>query len=227
MNYFQTKSFSLQIKDIDTSKRIVKGYFSSFNFVDSDNELITPGAFQKSLVENGVNSSTKRIKHLFNHWDTAGVLQELKEDNFGLYFESQLGRHTLGNDVLMMYEDGIITEHSIGFKTTQSKQVGDVKHLTEVQLWEGSSLDKWGANMNTPALKSDEKANLYIERIDLLTKAIRNGRYSDDRFDELIIQLKQVQQHLYELISTQPDKTTEPETEQKSFDYDKLIELFN
>lgn len=227
MNYFQTKSFSLQIKDIDTSKRIVKGYFSSFNFVDSDNELITHGAFQKSLVENGVNSSTKRIKHLYNHWETVGVLQELKEDDFGLYFESQLGRHTLGNDVLMMYEDGIITEHSIGFKTTQSKQVGNVKHLTEVQLWEGSSLDKWGANMNTPALKSKDKANLYIERIDLLTKAIRNGRYSDDRFDELIIQLKQVQQHLYELISTQPNETTEPETEQKSLDYDKLIELFN
>ena len=59
------KSTAVEIKDVDETNRIVKGYLSSFNTKDSDNDVIRKGAFKKSLKERGVNSkANRRIAHL-------------------------------------------------------------------------------------------------------------------------------------------------------------------
>lgn len=193
------KACNLQIKGLDFKNRIVEGYFASFNTIDSDNDMFVKGAFEKSILENGPNSASKRIKHLFNHWDTAGVIQELTEDATGLRYVSKIGNHTLGSDVLNMYQDGIITEHSVGFQTIRSENDLANKYtiLQEVKLWEGSSLDKWGANMNTPVIKSldefKEWSAHWEKRFDTLTKALR-GRtnYTDETYDNLEIQIMQL-----------------------------------
>ena len=51
---------TMSIKDVDTKSRIVAGYFSAFNNVDSDGDLIKPGAFTKSINERGPGSSSNR-----------------------------------------------------------------------------------------------------------------------------------------------------------------------
>ena len=222
----KTGSCSLEIKGIDFKNRIVEGYFASFGTLDSDNDIFVKGAFAKSIAENGPESSSKRIKHLYNHWDSVGVLQELKEDDKGLYYKSFIGNHTLGNDVLNMYQDGIISEHSVGFQTIQFEQSkdskgSDLRYLKEVKLWEGSSLDKWGANMNTPVLKSvnefNEWSKHWEKRFDALTKALRNRtNYTDETYDNFefqILQLKEAFQFALKqvepLANTQKD---EPQT---------------
>ena len=45
--------FPIQIKDIDGKKGIVTGYFADFNSIDSDGDIIRPGAFSKSISEWG------------------------------------------------------------------------------------------------------------------------------------------------------------------------------
>lgn len=213
----------LTIKDVDGKKGIVTGYFADFNSIDSDGDIIKPGAFSKSIAEWGPNSSKKRIKHLLNH-DTSkplGVIQVLQEDAKGLYYESQLGTHSLGVDFVKMVDSGLITEHSIGFQTIKYNQLkpwsewkpGEAaRELTDLKLYEGSSLTAWGANMNTPltGLKSEQKAQKVSQRIDLLIKAIRNGTFTDDTFDLLEIELKQLQQYMEDM-TTQQDTTTEQE----------------
>jgi len=217
--YYQTKSIPVNVKDIDIPGRIVKGYFASFETLDSDGDIFRKGAFTKTIAEN-----KDRIKHLFNHWDAVGVLQELKEDENGVYFVSQMGRHTLGNDVLLMYEDGIVTEHSVGFQTIKQHKEGKANIIMEVKMWEGSSLDKWGANMNTPVVKSSAKTNEMIKRLQALEKALKEGKYSDDMFVELEIQIKQIQQFLQDT-TQEPDNTTQ-EPEAKDLNIDNLISLF-
>jgi HK97 family phage prohead protease len=217
--YFQTKSIPVNVKDIDMSGRIVKGYFASFETLDSDGDIFRKGAFKKTIEEN-----KHRIKHLFNHWDAVGVLQELKEDGTGVYFVSQMGRHTLGNDVLLMYEDGIVTEHSVGFQTIKQHKEDKSNVITEVKMWEGSSLDKWGANMNTPVVKSAEKVAEMMKRLQTLEKALRDGKYTDDTFIELEIQLKQIQQFLHDTTPEPEISTLEPEA--KDLNINKLISLF-
>ena len=150
----KTSHLPASFKDVDSKKGIVTGYFSHFNNVDSDGDIIRPGAFTKTIREAGPQSTQPRIKHLFNHnpAQPLGKLTDLKEDATGLYYESQIGTHTLGNDFVKMVESGLITEHSIGFKTIKSTSLKDTggEDMTELKLWEGSSLSAWGSNELTP-----------------------------------------------------------------------------
>ena len=232
-------SLLLQIKDVDGKKGIVTGYFSDFNSIDSDGDIIKPGAFQKSISQNGPQSSKPRIKHLLNHDSSKplGVLEVLKEDTKGLYYESRLGTHSLGVDFIKMVDSGLITEHSIGFQTVKYKQLkpwNEWKHgeaareLSELKLYEGSSLTAWGANMNTPltGLKTEQKVRKINDRIDILIKSLRDGTFSDETFDLLEIELKQMQQAMIDL-TTEPEQTTQPDEEKAVADIKQFLKTLN
>lgn len=219
---YDVKSTELSIKDIDGKQGIVVGYFSAFDVKDADNEVVVKGAFKKSIEERGPKSSKPRIKHLLDHnkKNAVATLLELEEDNVGLRYESKAGRHTAGQDWLKMCEDGIITEHSTGAAYPKDKiqNKGGVSYLTEAVLFEGSSLQFLGANGNTPIVSIKEmELDKLSGRFTLLEKAIRNGKYSDAAFKELIIELEAIKSLLNKLIvdeTTQPEHskaTTEPE----------------
>jgi uncharacterized protein len=235
------KNCDLTLKALDVKNRIVEGYFSAFGNVDSDGDIIQMGAAAKSIMEQGPGGKN-RIKHLYNHWDAVGVIEELKEDEVGIRFRSKIGTHTLGNDVLAMYSDGIITEHSFGFNTIKSEQGNidskPVRIITELKMWEGSSLDKWGANENTPVIKSLDDfqrwRETWLKRYDALTKALSSRtNYSDETYENIVVQIQSLKaafevtlEKAKPLASTLP--ITEPFTQQqKGLNSERLTELFN
>jgi len=191
----QYKNLSQGIADVDVKKGIVTGYFSSFDNMDSDGDVIRKGAFTKTINENFA-----RVRHLLDHDATkaVGKIQMLQEDAKGLYYESKAGRHTLGRDFLLMVEDGLITEHSIGFVTIKQKNMGSFNEISEVKLYEGSSLQGWGANEMTPitGMKNFETVS---QMMDNILKAIKNGKYTDETFAKLELQFLQLQKELAEL----------------------------
>ncbi len=210
------KHNDLLIKDLDIAKREVQAYYSSYGTVDSDMDIIAKGAYNKSIAERGPGSVKPRIKHLLNHWDAAGEVKELGEDNKGGWFVSKLGRHTVGKDTMLMYEDGIITEHSHGFEvvksTMETRDGEEIRVIQEGVLWEVTSLDKWGANMNT-GIKSLDDMRVWHNRIDKLIKALKKGEYSDERMELFEIQLKQIQELLKDF-EPGVQSTPPPEPEQ-------------
>lgn len=212
------------IKDLDTKEGIVTGYFSCFGNKDSDGDIIMPGAFAKTIQENGPDSRLKRIKHCLDHRrdQVVGVLQVLKEDTYGLYYESKIARHTLAQDYLKMCEDKVITEHSIGYRVEKGNwdKVTDAYQLLELRLYEGSGLQFWGANPETPVtgIKADELTKNPDEVFTLLTvieKALRNGKYSDETFAKLQTEYDQLGRLLQAKRTTEPDKTTQPDDDGK------------
>jgi HK97 family phage prohead protease len=186
------KNLNQGISDVDVKKGIVTGYFSSFDNMDSDGDVIRKGAFTKTIQEN-----FQRVRHLLDHDATkaVGKILSLNEDNKGLYYESKAGRHTLGRDFLLMVEDGLINEHSIGFVTIKQKKMGHYNEISEVKLYEGSSLQGWGANEMTPitGMKSYESVS---QMMDNILKAIKNGKYTDETFLKLELQLLQLHKEL-------------------------------
>ena len=186
------KNLNQGISDVDVKKGIVTGYFSSFDNMDSDGDVIRKGAFTKTIQEN-----FQRVRHLLDHDATkaVGKILSLNEDNKGLYYESKAGRHTLGRDFLLMVEDGLINEHSIGFVTIKQKKMGHYNEISEVKLYEGSSLQGWGANEMTPitGMKSYESVS---QMMDNILKAIKNGKYTDETFAKLELQLLQLHKEL-------------------------------
>lgn len=226
---YEYKSSHSQVKDVDIKEGIVSGYFSHFGTQDSDGDVIQKGAFTKSINESGPASSKPRIKHLLNHnpGQPLGVITVLKEDETGLYYESKIGTHSLGKDFLKMVESGIISEHSIGFKTIAEKKQDDYNLITDIKLWEGSSLTAWGANMHTPivAMKGTKGFDMVSEKVLLMEKFIKNSDASDEAIQLMQIQLKQLQQYIIDLQSTtEPQISTQPE---KNEDMLLLIKKIN
>jgi HK97 family phage prohead protease len=201
-NIYKYSNFSngASFKDLDIKKGIVTGYFSSFDTIDSYKELVKKGAFKKTIAEN-----FSRIKHLQNHNTSQplGKLQKLSEDTKGLYYESKIGNHNLGVDFLKMVDSELITEHSIGYAVTQYKQREEFLELTEIRLWEGSSLTAWGVNENTPltGLKSIDGIDFdsITLRVKALEKFCKNSDATDETIELLLIEQKQLAQILMDL----------------------------
>jgi HK97 family phage prohead protease len=230
-NIYQIKNGTIgaTIDDVDGKKGIVTGYFSHFNNVDADGDIIRPGAFKKSIKENGPNSAQPRIKHLMNHDPSQplGKLMTLKEDSTGLAYESQIGTHRLGEDFVKMVESGLITEHSIGFRIMKRNQMQPYEEymknpgkgyyeITELKLYEGSSLTAWGANPLTPitGLKSLGDIDVMIAHTNAIEKFCRNTDASDETIEMLLLHSKQLAQLVIDIkSSTPPVETTVPQND--------------
>lgn len=203
------------ITDVDEAKGIITGYFSKFGNIDSDGDMIMPGAFKKSLSEN-----YRRMKHLYQH-DPFKPLSAtknenliLKEDSIGLHFQSTVSQTSWGKDAIRLHVDGVIDENSIGFKTIKSLDKKNYRELNELQLWEGSSVT-WGANefAQTTGTKSIVTGEWVIKKMDSAMKAIRNGKYENEElFDTLDIYFKQLSQLFIDL-TKEPIKAITPEPE--------------
>ena len=133
--HYSVKYADANIIDVSTSSRIVTGFFNSYNFFDSDKDVLIMGAAKKSIEERGVNSNAvAKIKHALNHDLTTlvGKLQVLEETTkngiTGIYFESKIANATLGNDTLINYKEGIYDNHSIGFKYNQLSLIESEKN---------------------------------------------------------------------------------------------------
>jgi len=211
----ETKSIisEFELKDIDEKKGRVLGYFSKFGNIDSDLDMIMPGAFTKSLKENYL-----RLKHLYQHDPTRPLSGTSKgrliisQDKDGLFFDSTITESTWGADAIKLYRDGAIDEHSIGFQTVKKQDRKNYRELTELKLWEGSTVT-WGANemAGTTGIKSMSQTEA-AEKLNTTIKAIRNGDYEHEEiFEALEIKAHRLTQYILNI-----SQTTTPEPEKKA-----------
>ena len=194
----QPHFLSASIKDMDMKEGIVTGYAASFGTMDSDRDIIMPGAFSKTIKEQGPKSTQPRIKHLLNHNTSQpiGNPMSLVEDSKGLLYESKIGTNSVAVDFLKMVDSGLITEHSIGYSTIKKTVTNpdadwreQTTQLHELKLYEFSSLTAWGANQYTPLIGVKSLQSVE-DRIERLIKAIDKGTFTDTTFlflnDELL-----------------------------------------
>lgn len=216
MRFFEVKGIESS-GEVKMNSRTITGYFSRFGNVDSDGDVLVNGAFEKTIKERA-----GLIKHLTDHrFDTDHLIgiPKVWEVNDGAMFETTVSDTQKGNDILKLYRDGVINQHSFGFKTLKSTRKSAYNEISEVQLFEVSTV-VLGANSATPftgfkGMKSEE----LIDRYELLQKCMNNGDYSDDIYPLLKAQLAEVKQQIIEEFikikqtTTQPEQmgTTEPE----------------
>mgnify|MGYP003645545465 FL=1 len=164
--------------DADDKAGIVKGYGSVFGNVDSDGDIITKGAYTKTIKENG-----SRVRYLYQHnmdWPL-GKMINLYEDEKGLVFEAEIPKTRLGKDVTELIKAGVITENSVGILPINKAMVGNHREIREVKLFEISAVT---LAANDQALILDVKGNVDLDKIaqkyDNLAKLIRKGDISDE-----------------------------------------------
>lgn len=243
---YSTKSQNLEIKDLNEGSREVAIYLAIFDNIDADNDIIRPGAFKKSINERGPQSQTNRkIAFLrFHNWEMPiGKFNRLEEDTKGLFAVGKLGNSTLGNDAFNDYKDGIITEHSIGFKYIKDKirfvetdnEGGGFYEVSEVALFEGSAVT-FGANELTNVVEvaktegKGETAQKIADEINIVTKAIINGQGTDERQYNLEMKLKYLNEQLLTLATVDPFNKqsikSEPKNDNSKFDWNIVANKF-
>jgi len=167
-----------ELVDADEKKGIVKGYASYFNNKDSDSDIIRPGAYAKTIKENG-----HRVKYLYQHnmSQPLGKMVELVEDDKGLMFTAEIAKTTLGNDVIELMKAGVITENSVGILPMQKENKMDYREITEVKLYEVSAVTL-AANDQAKILdvKGEKAQENILKRYDALAKLVRKGDISDE-----------------------------------------------
>jgi len=227
---YNYKSLGMEVKDVDVKEGIVSGYFSAFGMVDSDGDIMMPGAFKRSISDWGPNAKG-RIKHLLNHDPSKplGKIQELEEDEYGLKYVSQIGTHSLGKDFIKMVESGLIAEHSIGFKILREQKSGDANQIHEVMLFEGSSLTAWGANENTPMIGMKNMGTIadIQAQIKSFEKFIRDSDVTDETIDLCLIKVKQLAQALEQMSSTEAAIAAPPQQKNDVVPVESFISIIN
>lgn len=148
----------LELKTLDAHGRFA-GYASVFGIVDSQRDIVLPGAFTFTLQERA-----GQVKLLWQHqWDEPiGVITRLFEDARGLYVEGQLLMEVArAREAYALMKAGAVRGLSIGY--TPGRWVRDpdsgVRQLQSVDLWEISLVTTpANAAAQVTVVKSDEEA---------------------------------------------------------------------
>jgi HK97 family phage prohead protease len=211
------------IEDVDMGEGVVKTVWARFGNIDLDNDIILPEAVTKTIRERGP-MGTKLIWSLTDHHSmldhSLGKPNELYVDGDKLVAVTKVVKTRCGIDTLLLYEAGCINQHSIGFATIKADWQNDkqeVRVIKELKLYEGSAV-LWAANPMTETLdiKSIEQKQ---NRLQLLEKAVKDGKFTDETFSLMEIEIKQIQS----LLTTQAAQALEPDyTKQIS---DELLKL--
>jgi HK97 family phage prohead protease len=125
----------------------------------------------------------------------------LEAQEKGIYFESKIAPTSYGKDALVLYAEGIVVQHSIGFSTVKAdydQQTG-IRRIKEIKLYEGSNVTL-GANPETPftGFKSLTMAEIN-DQISKMIKLLKDGSLTDEGFGRLEIALKQFQLEAFTL----------------------------
>jgi HK97 family phage prohead protease len=156
------KAANNSITDVDLGKRTAVTAFATYGSLDRDKDRAHKGMFTKSWRE------FEDVRVFLNHDknQTPGKLFEgsvaksLWEDNNHAYAKMWMGTHTLGDDVLKMMDEKIITDSSyymVPLKYTKNEAGG--YNYTEVFQKEVSVLTHWGAHPESKIISVQKAAN--------------------------------------------------------------------
>ena len=222
MKHYQVKDIGNGVEDVDMATRKVKAVWARIGNVDFDNDVIAPEAFTKTLQERGPagkNLIWSLVDHKASTKHAIGKPEQLYVEGDALIAITPIIETETGEDILKLYEANLINQHSIGFSTIKSETNNDtgVRTLKELMLYEGSAV-LWAANPETPTISlfkgmnPEEVKETLNGRLEKLIKAFKHGTFTDDTFQLLELEIKQIQTAISDLTTQPAAKAVEPDT---------------
>jgi HK97 family phage prohead protease len=171
----ERRDFNLKIKSIDDAGTFV-GMGAVYNNVDLGGDLIEPGAFTRTL------SAGKKFPVLWQHKTDEPIgFCQITDTRDGLQVNGTLElSDPTARKAFTFMKAGVIKGLSIGYDTIQASYDGDVRHLTELKLWEISCVT---FPMNESAVVTGVKSITDADRAKHL-KAINEHRKAIDRHQQ-------------------------------------------
>jgi HK97 family phage prohead protease len=210
------------VEDVDKESRKVKAVWARMNNIDLDNDIISPAAFTKTINERGPQGKNliwSLVDHKTSMKYALGKPKELYVEGDALIAVTEVIETEMGEDMLKLYEAGLINQHSIGFSTIKSEMDNStgIRTITELMLYEGSAV-LWAANPETPTISIYKGMDAEVVketlngRLEKLIKAFKHGTFTDETFSLLEIEIKQIQTAINEITTQPAAKAVEPES---------------
>jgi phage head maturation protease len=213
MKNIETKDIVFELKDMDKQKRTAVIAHAAYNNIDRGKDVSRKGMFNKSWKENKSD-----ISFYLNHNDeqAPGKIVDVFEDNDFAYTKAWLGTHTLGNDTLIMMDEGIIKKSSFGYITEKSNPLSIkgqmVRELKEVAHIETSVLTKMPMNplagvvSVTKMFDSNDIEDLAFS-IKSMERFCKNTKASDECIKNILSEIENIKAILlkYNTANTQKD----------------------
>jgi HK97 family phage prohead protease len=210
------------VEDVDKESRKVKAVWARMSNVDLDNDIISPAAFTKTINERGPQGKNliwSLVDHKTSMKYALGKPKELYVEGDALIAITEVIETEMGEDMLKLYEAGLINQHSIGFSTIKSEMDNStgIRTITELMLYEGSAV-LWAANPETPTIsiykgmEPEVVKETLNGRLEKLIKAFKHGTFTDETFSLLEIEIKQIQTAINEITTQPAAKAVEPES---------------
>lgn len=131
----KTKHVHLEVKALGEEGSF-EGYGSIFGNLDSYGDVVTKGAFLKSIKEKG-----NKIKLLWQHKSDQpiGVWESIEEDEKGLKMKGRLLLSVQqGREAWELLKAGALSGLSIGYQTVKEDYKDGIRYLKEIRLLETS-----------------------------------------------------------------------------------------
>ncbi len=131
----QQMACTLSLKQLE-AEGVFAGYASVFNVVDSQQDIILPGAFKETL-----QGRVADIKLLWQHdmREPIGMVEEMREDRNGLYVKGRLLLEVArAREAYALLKQGIVSGLSIGYTPRSWKMDAQhgIRRLHALDLWE-------------------------------------------------------------------------------------------
>lgn len=145
INSFRSIPINLDSSKFEVDEnRVIKGYGIVWGEKNMHGEIVLKGATQNSLNARGIGATKNKIAFLKHHRLDQPIARfiKLEEDDYGLYFEAEIIKTTLGDETIEEIRSGVLVQLSYGFNyvwdKTEYDSNTDAYILREIVLYEVS-----------------------------------------------------------------------------------------
>jgi len=142
MSNLEYKSLGgFEMKDMDKDRRTAVIAHAVYNVIDNYSpvpDIARRGMFNKTWMESKAKGVNKTLGFYINHdpQRQPGTVSDVWDDEQKAYTKVNFGSHTLGQDTMIMMDEGIIRDASFSFKALQKNYIEvkgrKVRELKEV-----------------------------------------------------------------------------------------------
>jgi phage head maturation protease len=218
------KALDLELSDMDRERRTAIISHAVYDVIDRFGDISRKGMFNKSWSERKAGNIRFDIDH--DAGQQPGRVISVFENEKKAFTQVKFGSHTLGNDTMLMMDEGIIRGASFEFVTEKKAEINikgkrvrelkEVKHIATTvtltippvnPLAMVESVTKAG-HINVSELKA---------RIANMERFCRNTNASDDCIKNLLEEITEVKSIISTHDTADTQQATEPDASVKEF----------
>lgn len=224
MQVIERKATQLELSDLDTEHRTAVIAHAAYDVIDRYGDISRKGMFNKSWSEKKASDIRFDIDH--DPTQQPGRVIKTYEDEKKAYTKVKFGSHTLGNDTLLMMDEGIIRGASFEFITEKKgdlnikgrkiRELKEVKHIASTVTLSLPPVNP-AAGVVSVTKAGEINTEELQARLQAMEKFCRNTTASDETIQNIMAEVKAMKSIISVNDTANTQLATEPSASVKEF----------